>query len=188
MAKKIPGKEEFYETLRYYGRMIELHNVSLKLGHRVSAEDLNSGQYDHVVVATGITPRTPAINGIDHPKAILYTDVIKGNKAVGNKVAVIGAGGIGFDVCELISHSGPSGAVDREVFAREWGIDFDNHPRGGVTGVEPIVAKSDREIWLLQRKDTAVGRGLGKTTGWTCLLYTSPSPRDRQKSRMPSSA
>ena len=173
MAKKIPGKEEFYETLRYYGRMIELHNVSLKLGHRVSAEDLNSGQYDHVVVATGITPRTPAINGIDHPKAILYTDVIKGNKAVGNKVAVIGAGGIGFDVCELISHSGPSGAVDREVFAREWGIDFDNHPRGGVTGVEPIVAKSDREIWLLQRKDTAVGRGLGKTTGWTHRLALS---------------
>ncbi len=170
LAKKIPGKEEFYETLRYYGRMIELHNVTLKLGQRVSAEELSSGQFDHVVVATGITPRTPAIEGIDHPKAVLYTDVIKGNTTVGNKVAVIGAGGIGFDVCDLISHSGPSGAVDRDVFAREWGIDFDNHPRGGVTGVEPIVAKSDREIWLLQRKDTAVGRGLGKTTGWTHRL------------------
>ena len=170
LAKKIPGKEEFYETLRYYGRMIELHNVTLKLGSSVTEKELNGGQFDHVVVATGITPRTPAIDGIDHPKAVLYTDVIKGNKSVGDKVAVIGAGGIGFDVCELISHSGPSGAVDRDVFAREWGIDFDNHPRGGVTGVEPVVAKSDREIWLLQRKDTAVGRGLGKTTGWTHRL------------------
>ena len=170
LAKKIPGKEEFYETLRYYGRMIELHNVTLKLGSLVSEKELNGGQFDHVVVATGITPRTPAIDGIKHPKAVLYTDVIKGNKEVGNKVAVIGAGGIGFDICELISHSGPSGAVDRDVFAREWGIDFDNHPRGGVTGIEPIVAKSDREIWLLQRKDTAVGRGLGKTTGWTHRL------------------
>ena len=170
LAKKIPGKEEFYETLRYYGRMIELHNVTLKLGCSVTENELAAGQFDHVVVATGITPRTPAIDGIDHTKAVLYTEVIKGNKEVGNKVAVIGAGGIGFDVCELISHSGPSGAVDRDVFAREWGIDFDNHPRGGVTGVEPIVAKSDREIWLLQRKDTPVGRGLGKTTGWTHRL------------------
>lgn len=142
--------------------MIELHNVSLKLGHRVSAEDLNSGQYDHVVVATGITPRTPAINGIDHPKAILYTDVIKGNKAVGNKVAVIGAGGIGFDVCELISHSGPSGAVDREVFAREWGIDFDNHPRGGVTGVEPIVAKSTEKFGCYNAKTPLLVEALAR--------------------------
>lgn len=170
LAKKIPGKEEFYETLRYYGRMIELHNVTLKLGHSVTEKELNAGQFDHVVVATGITPRKPAIDGIDHRKAVMYTDVIKGNAPVGEKVAVIGAGGIGFDVCELISHSGPSGAVDRDVFAREWGIDFDNHPRGGVTGVEPIVAKSDRQIWLLQRKDTPVGRGLGKTTGWTHRL------------------
>ena len=170
LAKKIPGKEEFYETLRYYGRMIELHNVTLKLGRSVSAEELSTEQFEHVVVATGITPRTPAINGIDHDKVVLYTDVIKGNKQVGNKVAVIGAGGIGFDVCELISHSGPSAALDRDVFAREWGIDFDNHPRGGVTGVEPVVAKSEREIWLLQRKDTPVGRGLGKTTGWTHRL------------------
>ena len=103
----------------------------------------------------------------------MYTDVITGAKPVGKKVAVIGAGGIGFDVCELISHSGPSGAVNKDVFAREWGIDFDNHPRGGVTGVEPVVAKSDREIWLLQRKATPVGRGLGRTTGWTHRLALS---------------
>ena len=167
LAKKIPGKEEFYETLRYYGRMIELHKVDLKLGHKATAQELSNDHFDHVVVATGITPRVPNIEGIDHDKVVIYTDVIKGLKPVGKKVAVIGAGGIGFDVCELISHKGKSGAVDREVFAREWGVDFENHPRGGVTGVEPIVAKTDREIWLLQRKETRVGRGLGRTTGWT---------------------
>lgn len=167
LAKKIPGKEEFYETLRYYGRMIELHKVDLKLGHKATAQELNNDHFDHVVIATGITPRVPNIEGIDHDKVVIYTDVIKGLKPVGKKVAVIGAGGIGFDVCELISHKGKSGAVDREVFAREWGVDFENHPRGGVTGVEPIVAKTDREIWLLQRKETRVGRGLGRTTGWT---------------------
>ena len=170
LAKKIPGKEEFYETIRYYARMIELHDVNLRLGHPVNAEQLGEDLFDHVVIATGIVPRMPAIDGIDHEKVVLYTDVIKGLKPVGKKVAVIGAGGIGFDVCELISHSGPSGAIDPKVFAREWGIDFDNHPRGGVTGIEPIVAKSDRDIWLLQRKATPVGRGLGRTTGWTHRL------------------
>ena len=170
LAKKIPGKEEFYETLRYFRRMLELHDVDLKLGQAVIAEELMGDLFDHVVIATGVVPRKPEIEGINHEKAVLYIDVINGTKPVGNKVAVIGAGGIGFDVCELISHSGSSGAVDRNVFAREWGIDFDNHPRGGVTGVEPVVAKTDREIWLLQRKVTPVGRGLGLTTGWTHRL------------------
>jgi 2,4-dienoyl-CoA reductase (NADPH2) len=170
LAKKIPGKEEFYETLRYFRRMLELHDVDLKLGQAVIAEELIGDLFDHVVIATGVVPRKPAIEGINHEKAVLYIDVINGTKPVGDKVAVIGAGGIGFDVCELISHSGSSGAVDRNVFAREWGIDFDNHPRGGVTGVEPVVAKTDREIWLLQRKVTPVGRGLGLTTGWTHRL------------------
>ena len=170
LAKKIPGKEEFYETLRYFRRMIELHSVDLKLGQMVTAEELMGDLFDQVVIATGVVPRKPEIEGINHEKVVLYIDVIKGNKPVGDKVAVIGAGGIGFDVCELISHSGSSGAVDRNVFAREWGIDFNNHPRGGVTGVEPVVAKTDREIWLLQRKVTPVGRGLGLTTGWTHRL------------------
>ena len=170
LAKKIPGKEEFYETLRYFQRMIELHSVDLKLGQVVTAEELMGDLFDQVVIATGVVPRKPEIEGINHEKVVLYIDVIKGNKPVGDKVAVIGAGGIGFDVCELISHSGSSGAVDRNVFAREWGIDFNNHPRGGVTGVEPVVAKTDREIWLLQRKVTPVGRGLGLTTGWTHRL------------------
>lgn len=96
-----------------------------------------------------------------------YIDVITGKARVGRKVAIIGAGGIGFDVAELISHDGPSGATDVEVFAREWGIDFKNHPRGGVTGVIPKVAKADREVILMQRKADALGKTLGRTTGWT---------------------
>ena len=167
LAKRIPGKEEFYETLRYYGRMIEKLGVDLQLNTRVDADMLAAGGYDNIIMATGITPRTPDVEGIDHPMVIGYIDAIKGNKPVGKKVAVIGAGGIGFDVSELISHDGVSGAMDVDVFAREWGVDFVNHPRGGVTGVEPITAKADREIFLMQRKETPVGRGLGKTTGWT---------------------
>lgn len=167
LAKRIPGKEEFHETIRYYKRMIEVNKIDLKLGVRADAKSLEAGGFEKVVISTGITPRVPDISGIDHPSVVGYIDVILGKKPVGNKVAVIGAGGIGFDVCELITHSGPSGALDRDVFAAEWGVDFENHPRGGVTGVEPRVARSEREVFLLQRKDTKVGGGLGKTTGWT---------------------
>lgn len=167
LAKTIPGKEEFYETIRYYNRMIEVHDIDLRLNTTADATGLAGEGFDHVIVSTGIKPRTPDIPGIDHEKVVSYIDVIKGNKPVGKKVAIIGAGGIGFDVSELISHTGVSGAVDRDIFAAEWGVDFENHPRGGVTGVEPKVIKSDREITLLQRKDSRVGAGLGKTTGWT---------------------
>ena len=167
LAKQVPGKEEFYETLRYYKRMLEIHNVDVHLDTTVSAEQLKQDDFDHVVVATGITPRTPEIEGIDHPSVVSYIDVIRGNCEVGKRVAVMGAGGIGFDVSELIMHSGEPGALDRDVFAKEWGIDFENHPRGGVTGVKPEIAKADREVYLLQRKSSPVGRGLGKTTGWT---------------------
>ncbi|MDG0969344.1 MAG: NADPH-dependent 2,4-dienoyl-CoA reductase [Porticoccaceae bacterium] len=167
LAKQVPGKEEFYETLRYYKRMLEIHNVDVRLNTTVSSEQLKQENFDHVVVATGITPRTPEIEGIDHPSVVSYIDAIRGNCEVGKRVAVMGAGGIGFDVSELIMHSGVSGALDRDVFAKEWGIDFENHPRGGVTGVKPVVTKADREVYLLQRKSSPVGRGLGKTTGWT---------------------
>lgn len=170
LAKTIPGKEEFYETLRYYKRMIEVHGIDLRLDTKADAAMLKAEGFDQVIVSTGIKPRTPEIEGIDHSKVVSYIDVITGKEPVGQKVAIIGAGGIGFDVAELISHSGPSGAMDRDVFAAEWGVDFENHPRGGVTGVEPKVAKSDRDITLLQRKDTRVGKGLGKTTGWTHRL------------------
>ncbi|MEJ6595465.1 NADPH-dependent 2,4-dienoyl-CoA reductase [Parasphingorhabdus sp.] len=167
LAKTIPGKEEFYETIRYYNRMIEVHDIDLRLNVKADTAMLKNEGFDHVIVSTGIKPRTPDIDGIDHAKVVSYVDVIKDNKPVGQKVAIIGAGGIGFDVAELISHAGVSGAVDRDVFAAEWGVDFENHPRGGVTGVQPKVVKSDREITLLQRKDSRVGTGLGKTTGWT---------------------
>lgn len=170
LAKRVPGKEEFYETLRYYNKMIEKHGVDLHLNTDVSSHILESENFDHIVIATGITPRKPEIKGIDHPKVIGYIDAIKGNKPIGKTVAVIGAGGIGFDVCDLISHSGPSAALDISIFAKEWGIDFEQHPRGGVTGVEPQVEASPREIWMLQRKSTRVGKGLGKTTGWTHRL------------------
>ncbi|MEZ5512091.1 MAG: NADPH-dependent 2,4-dienoyl-CoA reductase [Gammaproteobacteria bacterium] len=167
VAKRIPGKEEFHETLRYYRRQIELTGVNLQLNHRVTADELVAGEYDDVVLATGVTPRTPDIKGIDHPMVIGYLDAILGRKPVGKRIAIIGAGGIGFDVAELISHKGVSSGVSLEVFAREWGVDFEHHPRGGVAGVTPQVEKADREIWLLQRKTTPVGAGLGRTTGWT---------------------
>ena len=170
LAKRIPGKEEFYETLRYYQTMLELNRVELQLNTRVEPALLEQQGFDEIIVATGIRPRVPDIPGIDHPSVVSYVDVIEGTAAVGKKVAIVGAGGIGFDVAELISHSGVSPSMDKEVFAREWGIDFKNHPRGGVTGVQPVVERADREIYLLQRKDTPVGRGLGRTTGWTHRL------------------
>jgi len=166
LAKRIPGKEEFYETLRYYQKQIEIFGIELKLNQPVSAAALRAGDWQEIVVATGIKGRTPAIAGIDHPMVMNYTDAIIGSQPLGDKVAVIGAGGIGFDVAELASHKGVSASVDGNIFAREWGIDFDNHPRGGVAGVTPVVAKADREVYLLQRKTTSIGKGLGKTTGW----------------------
>ncbi len=167
MAKRIPGKEEFHETIRYYNKMITKHGVTLKLNHKVSTEELTKNDWDEVIMATGIKARVPNIEGIDHPKVVSYSEAIYGQKTIGKKVAIIGAGGIGFDVAELIMHKGKSAALDIDVFAKEWGIDFENHPRGGVAGIVPEVAKADREVYLLQRKTTRHGRSLGKTTGWT---------------------
>ena len=170
---RYPGKEEFYETIRYFQRMIEVNNVKLCLNTRVTAKQLTNELFDHVVIATGIEPRVPEVEGIHGANVVSYIDVIKGKNAlgenieVGQRVAIMGAGGIGFDVAELITHHGVSAALDINVFAREWGVDFINHPRGGVTGVEPQEESADREVYLLQRKSTPVGRGLGKTTGWT---------------------
>ena len=129
LAKRVPGKEEFHETIRYYNKMLDKLNVDVRLGNRVSAADLRDQGFDHVVIATGITPRVPSIKGIDHPMVVGYIDAIMGHKPIGKKVAVVGAGGIGFDVTDLITHEGPSAALDIDVFAREWGIDFENHPR-----------------------------------------------------------
>ena len=167
LARRIPGKEEFDETIRYFNRMIEIYNIDLQLNTRVSADMLIEGGFEEIIIATGIEPRSPQIEGIDHPKVISYIDAIKGSAAIGKKVVIIGAGGIGFDVAELLMHKGTSAALDIEVFANEWGVDFKNHPRGGVTGVVPHVEMADREVCMVQRRSTPVGRGLGKTTGWT---------------------
>lgn len=166
VAKLIPGKEEFYETLRYYRVMLDKHGVDVRLNTRVDVEDLKAGGFDHVVLATGVSPRTPEIEGVDHPKVIGYLDALLGRKPVGQKVAVIGAGGIGFDVSEFIVHKGTSAALDPEHFMREWGVDLSVEHRGGIQGMEPEVPEPAREVYLLQRKASKVGKNLGKTTGW----------------------
>ena len=166
IAKQIPGKEEFFETLRYYGRQIELTGVDLQLNRRVTAEQLNNGGFDEVIIATGISPRMPAIEGINHPKVIDYLDVIGSKKPVGQKVAIIGAGGIGFDTAEYITHAGESTSQNIPAFMKEWGIDMTLGSRSGTEGITAQPEPSPREVYLLQRKSTRVGKGLGKTTGW----------------------
>ncbi|KMJ53711.1 2,4-dienoyl-CoA reductase [Vogesella sp. EB] len=164
VAKQIPGKEEFHETLRYFARRIELTGVTLRLNQRVSAAELQG--FDEVILATGIAPRLPAIPGIEHPKVLSYLDVLKHGKKVGRKVAIIGAGGIGFDTAEFLSHEGQSSSLDTAAFMREWGVDMQLAHAGGLAPQGPQPHPSPREIYLLQRKSSKVGDGLGKTTGW----------------------
>lgn len=164
VAKRIPGKEEFYETLRYFARQVELTGVELKLNTRVTAEVLNAGEFDEVVLATGITPRTPAIPGVEHRSVMSYLDVMNGAE-VGQKVAVIGAGGIGFDISEVLIHSGPQQKTI-ESFMKEWGVDMTLQARGGIENMTPEFEPAAREVFLLQRKKSKVGKNLGKTTGW----------------------
>lgn len=168
IAKQIPGKEEFYETIRYFNKQIELTGVNLKLNTKVTAEDLT--EFDEIILATGISPRTPKIEGIENDKVLSYIDVLKLKKPVGKKVAIIGAGGIGFDVAEYITHDGESTSQNVSLFLKEWGIDPNNEVRGGVEGIEAKVSPSPREVYLLQRKETKIGAGLGKTTGWVHRL------------------
>ncbi len=166
IAKRVPGKEEFAETLRYFRNKVQETGVQLRLGNRVKAADLLGAGFDEVILATGIAPRTPAIPGIDNPKVLSYLDVILQRKPVGRRVAVIGAGGIGFDVSEFLVHQGVATSLDREAFWKEWGIDTTLQARGGVAGVKPEVHAPARQVFLLQRKSSKVGDGLGKTTGW----------------------
>ena len=165
IAKQIPGKEEFYETLRYFRRQIELTGVKLKLGTRVSSHDLAGGDLDEVILATGIEPRTPVIEGIDHPMVLSYLDVLQKKVPVGKRVAIIGAGGIGFDVAEYLTHGDESPSTDIAQFMSQWGVDMSLEARG-IEGVQAIVPPSPRKVTLLQRKASKVGAGLGKTTGW----------------------
>lgn len=165
LAKQIPGKQEFFETLRYFGRQLELLGVDVQLNKRVTAEELNASDFDEVILATGILPRTPEIEGIDHPSVLSYVEVIKGAE-VGKRVAVIGAGGIGFDVSEFLTHGEEDSSQDIPAFMAKWGVDMQLQARGGVAGIEQQLEESPREVYLLQRKSKKVGAGLGKTTGW----------------------
>ncbi len=164
MAKRIPGKEEFYETIRYFKRQIELTGVQLELGKRVTAMELINGGYDQVVIATGVNPRTLKIEGIDHPMVLSYKDVLKDKKEVGKRVALIGAGGIGFDMAEFLAHSGESTSLNIAAFMKEWGVDQSYETSGGL--ITPEDHPSAREIYLLQRSGGKLGAKLGKTTGW----------------------
>jgi 2,4-dienoyl-CoA reductase (NADPH2) len=163
LAKRVPGKEEFNETLRYFTRQIERTGVRLRLSTRADVALLRSLQPDLVVLATGIVPRVPVICGIEHPKALSYVDVLRG-APVGRAVAILGAGGIGFDVAEYLTHAGTSASLDLAKFEREWGIERDPALPGGVG--QPHPEPSPREVFLLQRKASKPGENLGKTTGW----------------------
>lgn len=164
IAKQVPGKEEFHETLRYFQRQLALKKVDLHLNTRVDVASLVAGGFDQIVLATGVVPRTPAIEGIDHPKVLGYLDVLRDHQPVGRSVAVIGAGGIGFDVSEVLTHAGDSASQNPAKFYAEWGIDPCYAQAGGLA--RPQVEPSPRQVHLLQRKDSKVGDQLGKTTGW----------------------
>ena len=162
-AKQVPGKEEFYETLRYYNKRIEVTGVRLHLNTRVDANMLKQKGFEEVVMATGIKPRGLTIPGSDHPKVLSYIDVLRDHKPVGAKVAVIGAGGIGFDVSEyLVEQEELTTHLDK--WLAHWGVDKTYEAAGAL--MEKELHKPPREVYLLQRKTTKVGKGLGKTTGW----------------------
>ncbi len=170
MAANVPGKEEFRETIRYFRNLLKKTGVHVELRHRVQKGELDAalarGTFDAIVIATGVTPRAPKIPGIDHPKVLSYPDVLRAGKSVGKKVAVIGAGGIGIDMCEfLLAEHSPQPVSE---WAREWGVDLESKAAGGL--VEPAHITPKREVFLLQRKEGRMGSGPGKTTGWVHRL------------------
>ncbi|MFF4600794.1 FAD-dependent oxidoreductase [Amycolatopsis sp. NPDC001319] len=158
IARRIPGKEEFAETIRYYARRLEVTGVKVHLSRRASAADLTG--FDEVVLATGVVPRVPTLAGIDHPKVVSYVDVVRGGASVGSRVAVIGAGGIGVDVSEFLTSS----SLDRDEWMAEWGVTDPDLAPGGLGVARPSPAP--RTVYLLQRKKTPIGASLGKTSGW----------------------
>ncbi|MFJ4628406.1 FAD-dependent oxidoreductase [Streptomyces sp. NPDC088847] len=162
VARQVPGKQEFDETLRYFRTRLAEHEVDVRLNTSVTAGDL--GAYDEVVVATGVSPRTPDIPGVDHPSVVGYLDVLRDRVPVGDRVAILGAGGIGFDVAEFLTDGGDKASEDPATYFRAWGVDMDYAAPGGLTA--PERPAPPRSVHLLQRKATKVGAGLGKTTGW----------------------
>jgi len=166
IAKEIPGKEEFRETIRYFEEQINVLKIDLRLNTNISLDNLKNSDFDEFIFSTGVTPRVPIINGIHHPMVISYPDLLLGKKTAGKKVAIIGAGGIGFDTAEFLAHNpnSVSSSLDIEKFLAEWGIDSTYQNRGAIC--EKTIERSEREIYLLQRKETKLGARLGKTTGW----------------------
>ncbi|WP_068544494.1 FAD-dependent oxidoreductase [Thalassotalea crassostreae] len=162
LARQIPGKEEFNETLRYFAKQLNKYDIQMKLGFEATPENLQN--FDEVVIATGIVPRTPNIEGVNHSKVVSYVDVLNKSTIIGKRVALIGAGGIGFDVAEYLCHQGESPTLNKDLFTKEWGIDLTNGHSGGIVPAQP--SASPRQVFLLQRKATKVGKNLGKTTGW----------------------
>ena len=163
-AKRIPGKEEFYETLRYFRHRLADTGVGLKLGHQADATSLKAAGYDEVVVATGVRPRKVQFPGSDDPRVLGYLDVLARDRPVGRRVAIIGAGGIGFDVAEFLVEHQPSPAIDVMRWSREWGVDTQQSQRGGL--LKPHPEAPLRQVWLLQRSEGRPGARLNKTTGW----------------------
>ncbi len=164
MAKQIPGKEEFWGLVDYYRHQVGIKGVELRLETPVAASDLSG--FDEVIVATGVKPRDPQIPGQDAPRVLSYIDVLRGKAEVGTKVAIIGAGGIGFDVAEFLVHQGESPTEDIDLWRQEWGVTTPWTERGGLVPSGPHPEKPAREVTLLQRKAQKLGKGLGKTTGW----------------------
>lgn len=168
LAKQIPGKEEFYETLRYFSRQLQRFNVDVRLEQLAQANDLI--KFDEVIIATGVVPRAIHLAGADHRKVMSYIDALKQPDSVGKNVAIIGAGGIGFDVAELLTQQGISSSLDDDKFNHEWNIDTSITTRGGVFSPKKQLEPTPRHLYLLQRKNSKVGAGLGKTTGWVHRL------------------
>ncbi len=162
-AKQIPGKEEFHETIRYFENLLAETGVELKLGQNAQAAQLQADGFDEVIIATGVTPRSIKLPGHDHPKVLSYLDVLRNKKPVGQSVAIIGAGGIGFDVAEYLLHH-ESATLDLNRWLQEWGVDPSFESKGGLK--KPAPHAPARKIWLLQRSPGKPGAKLGKTTGW----------------------
>ena len=166
LARRIPGKEEFSETLRYFAERLRETGVEMSLSTPVTASLLQQGGYDDVVLATGVNARDPRIPGQQHPSVMTYIEAISGERTVGPRVAIIGAGGIGFDVATFLTQTGSSSSLDREAWMREWGVTDPAVARGGVSPAGPQPEPPARSVYLLQRKVSKPGAGLGKTTGW----------------------